>query len=288
MRSRGFTLAELIVSLCLMGIVAAAVGSVFVGGLRFYTRQMDRAQINANLRVSMAMLTREIRLLDARDSTGGDLIEMGATFITYRAVRSTYFLCAPPDPARQEVIVWGSAPVIALRDIEPGRDSALLFATGGQAANAGDKWLPAAVTWVATGAACPGGAPSLTIGLSGVDQAELGGVGRGAPLRGYQATMILLYRDGEGQSWVGVREWSAGSGWSVTQPIAGPVSENGLRFDYFGPGARVATVPSDVARIGVTIVGVGNGWLRPARGTASPIRDSVVFQVALKNNQWAR
>ena len=85
--------------------------------------------------------------------------------------------------------------------------------------------------------------------VSGIPASVLEGVTRGAVVRGYQMTKILLYTDAGGRSWVGLREWRPGSGWTITQPIFGPVTKNGLRFSYFDSGGGRAASPNSVARI---------------------------------------
>jgi len=227
MRDRGFTLVELIVALSLMGIATVAIGSVFVSGLRTYARQIELAQVRANLRMAMATFTRELRGLDAGGSLGSDIAEMSRSSLTYRAARSTYFLCTVPDVASSTVTVW-QHPQFGLRQIEAGRDSLLLFAENDDATPVDNAWLPAALSSVTAGGFCPGGKPGLQLAIRGVSQNELGGLRRGAVVRGFQMTTILLYSDSENRSWVGLREWKLSSGWSITQPILGPVAREGL------------------------------------------------------------
>jgi hypothetical protein len=158
----------------------------------------------------------------------------------------------------------------------------LLFAENEVAAVGDDTWLPAGLSSVTAGAFCPGGEPGFRLVVSGLSPGELGGLSRGAVVRGFQMTRILLYSDSEGRSWVGLREWRPGNGWSITQPIFGPVDSDGLRFDYYEAGGGPAAIPSEIVRIGVTVVGVGT---RPAAaGAGIAPRDSLTVHVGLRNN----
>lgn len=280
MRDQGFTLVELAVSLGLLGIATVAIGSVFVGGIRSYSRQVELAQVRATLRMAMATFTRELRVLDARDSSGSDITEMRNTSLTYRAARNTYFLCTVPDVSTSTVTVW-QQPYFGLRRIEPERDSLLLFAENEVATADDDVWLPASLASVTAGGFCPGGAPGLRLVVHGLSQGELGGLTSGAAVRGFQMTAILLYSDSEGRSWAGLREWRPGSGWSITQPILGPLARDGLRFAYHDTGGGIASTPADVARIVVTVIAEG---YRPTAARATVVRDSLAIHVGLRNN----
>ena len=280
MRARGFTLVELIVSMGLMGLAIAAIGSVLVTGLRTYSRQIERAQVRANLRTAMATLTRELRGLDAGGRAGSDIAEMERSSITYRATRSTYFLCVQPTPSELTVTAWAD-PRASLRQMEAGRDSVLLFAENDVTDPADNVWLSAGLNSVSTGAFCPEGKSGLRIAVSGVSESELGGVFRGAVVRGFQMTKILLYSDAQNQAWIGMRELRPGAGWTITQPILGPVAHGGLRFGYFGADGGAAKGPGTVARISIEVVGVG---YLPVGAGAAPVRDSLTFHVGLRNN----
>ena len=270
----------------LMGIAAAAIGSVFVSGLRTYARQIELSQLRANLRIAMATLTRELRGLDAGDSLGSDISEMLPSSITYRAARSTYFLCSVPDVATSTLTVW-QRPFAGLRQIEPGRDSLLIFAENEVATPADNVWIPAGLSSVTAGGFCPGGAPGLRLAVSGMSQAELGGLTRGAAVREFQQTTLLHYTDARGQSWVGLREWKPTSGWSITQPIFGPVTRDGFRFEYFSDVGGLAGTPDEIDRIAVTVVGTGSLQLPAGNGFAIPVRDSLTVHVGLRNNPRA-
>jgi len=266
-----------------MGIVAVVIASVFVRGIRTYSRQIELAEVRANLRLAMATLTSELRGLDAADPLGGDIAAMGPSFLTYRATRSTHFLCEVPDLPTATLTVW-QHPHSALRMIEPGRDSVLLFAENDGSTSVDNIWLAAALNSVTSGAFCPGGEPGLRFAVQGLSGEQLAGLSRGAAVRGFQMTTILLYSGADGRAWVGLREWRPGSGWSVTQPILGPVADRGLRFEYLDAGGGITTSPRQVARIRISVVGVGYQRAVTGVGSASQVRDSLAINIGLRNN----
>lgn len=280
MRVRGFTLVELLVSMFLSSIAILAIGSVFLSGLRSYTRQIEQAQVRANLRLALATFTRELRGLNSGGQVGSDIVEMNRSSLTYRAQRSTYFLCTLPNLSASTVTVWQN-PHASLRQIEVGRDSLLLLAENVDADHNDNSWLSAGLANVSTGGFCPGGTPGIRILVQGLSDGELGGVYRGAAVRGFQLTKIRLYTDAEGRSWVGLQELRPGFGWTITQPVLGPVARSGLRFDYYRADGDLANRPAEVARISIEVVGVGE---TPAGAATSPVRDSLTIHVALRNN----
>jgi prepilin-type N-terminal cleavage/methylation domain-containing protein len=280
MRVRGFTLVELLVSMFLSSIAILAIGSVFLTGLRSYTRQIEQVQVRANLRLALATFTRELRGLNSGGQVGSDIVEMNRSSLTYRAHRSTYFLCTVPNHSASTVTVWQDQQA-SLRQIEVGRDSLLLFAENVEADHDDNLWLAAGLTSVSTGRFCPGGTPGIRFFVQGLSDMELGGVYRGAAVRGFQLTKIRLYTDAEGRSWVGLQELRPGTGWTITQPVLGPVARRGLRFDYYRSDGDFANQPAEVARISIKVVGVGD---TPAGASTSPVRDSLTIHVALRNN----
>jgi len=268
------------VALMLTGVGVAIAGSVLLVGIRSYARQVDRYQVRANLRTAMAIFTRELRGIDAGDPYGSDIVEMERTSLTYRATRSTYFLCRPPDPSTSSITVWKDGGAV-LRQLETGRDSVLLFAENDVADQADARWLSLGLGSVSSGAHCPGGAPSLRLTVRGASEDELAGVYRGAVVRGFQMTRILLYPDAAGLYWIGLRELRLDAGWSITQPILGPVARHGLTLKYLRADGSEADSPQSVARVVVEVVGVGYRRLAPG---GDAMRDSLAIHIGLRNN----
>jgi hypothetical protein len=268
----------LVVALLLLGVVTSSGWSVATQALRSYQWQAAHAQLQSSLRVGVSVIGSELRELGGGSADGGDLIRLDSTAITYRAMRHTSFLCRPPDSQRREIVIWRE-PSYGLRQLEAGRDSILVFAENDPVLESDNAWLRAAIVSLARGTLCPGNREGVRLGLAGVSSGSLTGVERGSPVRGFQVTRLLLYEDRQSVSWLGLKEWKGGSGWSVTQPVLGPLAPNGLRFEYLDGTGRSTTQPGNVAVVAITIVAQSNRSVaRVGRFT-----DSLSTFVALRN-----
>jgi len=278
----GFTLLELIVSLVLAGLIGAVAVGTTISCARFFRRQSERVEVQRNLRVAASLIVSELRGLSA---SGGDLIELGASSLVYRAMRNTSFLCRVPDASRARMTVELET-AFGLRNIEAGRDSVLVLLERDFRTDADNAWVSAGVVSVANGV-CPESSPGLSIGVGGLPESSLVGAHIGAPVRAFQVTELRLYRDGGGVFWLGFREWKPGSGWSTVQPAVGPLTAAGLRIVYYDATGNETARLHEVAMVGVTIVAAGS---RPPGGAwlwGGEIRDSVRILAALRNNsRW--
>ncbi len=275
----GLTLAELLMAIVLLGVAASAVHRLMTTGGRFFREHSSRIEVAYNLRTAVSILASEVRELD---SGGGDLCEIGAQSLTYRAMRSTGFVCRNPGAAAEQVVI-STEPVLGLRPVEEGRDSVLIFSEGHLATIWDDRWLTAAVDLVEPGQVCPSGSEGLRLRLSGLDSAKLDGVRAGAPVRAFQVTRVRSYQDASGVTWLGLSEWRQSSGWSVTQPIVGPLAPRGLTISYFDPSGAPTSDPSRVAivRFGITMA----GSLRSLPARSGGVRDSLIAIVSLRNRR---
>jgi prepilin-type N-terminal cleavage/methylation domain-containing protein len=278
---RGFTLIELTVVLLLLGVLATATVRLLIQGQRSYREQVERVQVQGNVRTGVAILVQELRELGG-GSSGPDLLDILPESITYRAMRNAQFLCRAPNRGRPEIVVW-SDPSYGLRQLDSDRDSILLFVENDPGLRSDNMWYSAGVGSVSRGSFCPGPAPGLRIRLTGINPMLIAGVQNGAPVRGFQVTRLLLYRDGGGQYWIGLREWRQPNGWSITQPIVGPLVENGLRLSYLNQQGETTAVPQEVALVEIKVVGVSERRWRPLAGSRGQIHDSLTTHVALRN-----
>ncbi|MDH3496305.1 MAG: prepilin-type N-terminal cleavage/methylation domain-containing protein [Gemmatimonadota bacterium] len=278
---RGFTLVELLTALVLFGIVGTALYQLLVSNQRVYRQQSERVAVNENARAAISILPGEIRELSAG---GGDVIAMTATSLSYKAMQGLYLQCQLPNTGSLQLTL-DRTNVFGLRGMDPGRDSVLVFAENDPSTRGDDAWLHADVTAMATGTACPGARPSLTITLAGVTAGQLGGVENGAPVRTHQPAQVLLYQDAAGAWWLGGRMFMKGSGWSATQPIVGPVSSTGLALSYFDVAGNVTANPAAVARVGIA---VESRSARAVRGTGGAypgyMLEDLMTHVAVRNN----
>jgi prepilin-type N-terminal cleavage/methylation domain-containing protein len=280
---RGFTLVEMLVALVLMGLVGTAIYQLLVSNQRLYRQQTQRVEVNENARAAMSILPGEIRELDAGDPAGSDVVAMTGTALTYKAMRSLYVLCQPPNTGALQLTVDNTL-VYGLRRINLTQDSVVVFAENDPMTRTDDQWLHANVTAATVGTACPGGGASLLLTVSGITAGALAGVQTGAPLRGFEVSQVLLYTDAAGDRWLGGRTYQKSAGtWSGTQPIVGPLSSTGLQLTYYDGAGAVTALPGAVARVAVTVESKSSRTVRAAGGMSYLLQD-LVTQVAVRNN----
>jgi prepilin-type N-terminal cleavage/methylation domain-containing protein len=281
---RGFTLVEALTALVLLGIIGSALLRVLVGHQRLYQSQMQRVIVNEAARAGVAVLASELRGLAAAE---GDLIAMESSSVTYESMQALYFQCAPPDTGGLAVVLDRDG-YYGLRPISATDDSLLLFAENDPTTRMDDGWVSAGIAGMTTGAACPGGTPSVTVRLDALTSAELAGVDSGAPVRTFRPTKVLIYQDATGSWWLGSREYQrASDAWSTTQPIVGPLSASGLELTYVDSAGNVTTDVTRVARIGIRIEGQSAKRVHTSPGGGpSFLLEDLGTQVALRNNPW--
>jgi prepilin-type N-terminal cleavage/methylation domain-containing protein len=285
MTRRGFSLVELMMAIILVGVVAGSIYQLLLSTERGYRAQSERVSVTANLRNAISLLPGDVRELNAADPLGSDIISMGASAVTYRAMRNLYFLCQPPNPAAAQIVLaqdfW-----FGLRPYDSGRDWLVVFQENDPATRQDNAWLHADVSSIAVGNACPGSRPSLTFTLSNVVPANPGlwGVAEGAPVRGFELVEFLLDQDANHDWWLTTRQFSKSSTtWGPTQAILGPLTSDGLQLRYFdGTGAATAT-PDAVASISITVTGqISQSGGRPPGSTSNL---HLATRVALRNNR---
>lgn len=281
---RGFSLIELMVALVLMGLVATTIYKVLVANQRVYRQQAERVDLNQNMRAAIAVLPAELRELDAGDAAGSDIVFMNATTLRYNSGRNTYFLCQAPNTATLQITV-AQSPWFGSRALDVTLDQLMLHAENDPSTKVDNAWLRADPALLLTGTACPGGAASVTMTLTGLTGVQLAGVQDGAPVRGYEVVEMSLYTDASGEYWLGSRAQNKTSlSWSTLQPIAGPLTATGLQLTYFDANAAVTAVPANVARVGIAIAGRSYDQVRGSTGAIGRLTDNLVTHVALRNN----
>lgn len=280
-RRGGFTLVETLVALVMVGVLGTALFRLLVGQQRLYRVQAERVALTEALRETTSILAGELRELSSRE---GDVIAMGTTSLAFEATEGLYVLCAQPDTGRLDVVVDRSA-AFERRAVTAG-DSVFLFAENDPGTRFDDGWVSAAVAGVTVGAACPGGRASLGIRLAGVPAARLAGVGTGSPVRVFRPTWLLLYRGGDGAWWLGSRQYQPASAvWSTTQPVAGPLTADGVAFTYADSAGVVTAAATSVATIGIRVVSRSTARISAA-GAPAPayLAQELDVRVALRNN----
>ncbi|MGH7426838.1 MAG: PilW family protein [Gemmatimonadales bacterium] len=290
---RGYTLIEMLVALVLLGIVSFGIYRVLVGNQRIYHAQVQRVELQQNIRAAADLLPAEIRELDAND---GDLYAMSTTSLDIRAMRQLGFLCSAP------VLPVGAVGTFMVRrdlffgarNFDVARDSLLLYYEGDEATRNDDGWVLARPTLITNGV-CPGdgrAAWQITATLVfGPGQVNGGGTQRiqnGSPVRGFVPVRYQHYLSAtDGRWYVGYDELTDAA---AVQPLIGPLTANGLTFAYYDSAGAVTANRALVQMIEVRLraetaepvhrAGAGGG----GGGLYTPV-DSVVTRVALRNNR---
>ena len=280
MKCRGFTLAELLVTIVLFGTVATGALSVLMAGQRVYRRQTILMDAHATERAATNILASELRGLDPAAPSGGDLLGVSAGSVTYRALRNLYVVCAAPDASRSTLLLHGD--YLGSRPLDPQVDSVLLFADGDPAKSQDDRWLHADLRRIDKGYRCPDGGAGVQIHIEGLSQRELPLVWVGAPVRGAVLWEIRGYPDSRGEWWVGMRRYSKStSRWPPIQPLLGPIAPYGLAFRYFDSDGVPTRVRDRVAAIEID-VSVARGRESPPHATVTA-RRWVTARLTLRN-----
>lgn len=283
MTRRGFTLAELLVALTLLGVLGVAIVGLLRGTQDTYRAQSQQIDVRENLRIASAFLPAELRELDAVD---GDLVAIGLSALTVRAQRQLALLCRRPEPglAPEEVVLTiRETPFAAWRDFNPSLDSVLVFSDGDTATPDDDAWVTGSIGSLSSDS-CPDGEPGrrLTVRLRPLaGRGPLAwGVMAGAPVRGFETVAYRLYRSSEDGRWyVGLQSGSD------LQPVLGPVTSDGLAFRYLDSSGTGTVLPSRVAMIEVRVRARTQAPIRDGGGRLAQPVDSVVSLVSLRNNR---
>jgi prepilin-type N-terminal cleavage/methylation domain-containing protein len=275
---RGFTLLEIMVSLCMMLIVSGAVYQLLITSQRLSRAQSEQASLQANVRAGSLFVANELRELNTAaggSSDRNDLLSISGSAATFRVMRGIGFLCQNPSATQIRIARGGFT---GHREPQADRDSAYVFVEGDAATGLDDAWLPLPITQVSPGVPCPGGGPSIALTVPST--ALLADVPAGTPVRIYEIMELKLYRS-EGRSWLGARSVSAGE---AIQPVVGPLTDgNGFRLEYLDGGGSATRDVAAVKSIRVTLRGISEGLVRAGGGQPKPVEEELSTQVSLRN-----
>jgi len=270
-RRSGFTLAETLVALVLLGLTLAVVVRVLIGQHRLAATASERAALQANLRSGLSFLRRELWEVAA----AGDLLAIGPDSLSYRAIRGSGVACAVSSTeVRVRMVPWSG-----FRQPQPSRDSLLLFAASDTGPIRTPRWATLPITSVST-ATCAG-APALVLGTT-IDPAvgPPASIRLDTPIRTFEVMQLRLYRAGT-TWWLGARSLSAGE---TIQPLLGPLEPNGLRLTYLDSAGVPTTIAGLTRSVWVTLRGVSSKSVRPTVDALPiPLRDSATGWLPLRN-----
>jgi prepilin-type N-terminal cleavage/methylation domain-containing protein len=222
---RGFTLVEMILATSLLLMVSGTLYSLLLGTQRLARSQSQHLRLQSEVRNAMLVALNELQELNTAQAQGSDqndVLSATSSGLTYRASRGFGLTCQPGSATQLRL---ARAEFSGARDPVPGRDSVLVLTEPDTAAGAEEVWQPSAITAVSN-AVCPGSVPGIAVSLPATG--SLLGVSLGTPVKIYEVMELKLYQS-TGQWWVGLRSVSTGE---AIQPLAGPVTADGLRFEF--------------------------------------------------------
>ncbi|MES2524179.1 MAG: hypothetical protein V4617_15845 [Gemmatimonadota bacterium] len=294
----GLSMAELLATMTLLGLVGAMCAKLMMGQQRFYHRQNEQSVARRELRTAMSLIPSDLRGIS---SSGGDLTAINETDITFRNVLGASIVCAKPDAstlhlppldmARNTLTSWYTEP-------QPG-DSVFAFNEGVLRGAEDDTWTGMLVSEVTKDAGlCPlsvytdavldAGKPRIRVRVIGTipDSVKIG-----AGIRFVRSTRYSLAAAASGKYYLSRAEYVAGA-WTGSTPVSGPydapaAGKDGVHFRYFdSTGVAVTNVANSrsVARIDLMLRATGASTSGDL-GTGKAVKDSLAFRIALRNRQ---
>lgn len=290
----GFTLAELMISLVLLGLVGGTIMTFLIRQQRFFTNSSEVIETRASVRQAADLLSTELRALSPES---GDIYAMDMSGIEYRAVRGTAIVCNLLHPAqfvvppvalsrRNGLSNWAAAPVpgdsVLVLDVDA---TPRVWLRGEIAAVGGGSCL-AAADYTASASENDAG---LQITL--VDPLPSATLITGAAVRFYRRASYRLYQAADGRSYLGYRDClpTRVPQCETIQPVSGPYLPNasaetgGLVFRYFDETGAETAVPDDVVRMDVTARAASRNLIPMSGGAPDAYRDSLAFSIAARN-----
>lgn len=277
----GFTLIELLVAMAIFGLLAGGIMQVIITSQRSSSDQAQRIDMQQNIRAANAILPAEIRALDAVD---GDIKAMGATSITFRAMRQLGIICTLPitGGVLVGVNIVVRNPLYSSQRPFAANDSVWIWYEGDVGSRSDDGWIPGLVTAVAALPCADASAgykltTNLTIGLPKVNLANV--IPSGSPVWGFETVTYATAVAADGRFYLNVTL----PGQAAT-PVLGPLPDvNGVTFTYYDVNGNVTAVPTAVRQIGLTVREQSANRIRKGSTTAYAV-DSLSTRITLRNN----
>lgn len=294
---RGATLAELLVTTVVGGVVLTLITAICLRQQRVFMDLSDQTASYSQLRGAEAILPIDLR---AASSVAGDVREARDTSLELRAIVASAVVCestgagvvlAPAVPGAQ---TYGSS----ASAIAPGDTAWVLFVS-----DSSETWRPFRIASSNSFSAgpCAARGPKLDATARAAPRIQLvldslvPSFALGAPLRVTRPLRYSLYHGIDTSWYLGQRDWNAEAlRFNATQPVSGPFlppAAGGVAFHYLDSAGVELPVPvSDTRRIGVVRVELRSGTRlapralasRPARG---PRVDSAALWILLRNRR---
>jgi prepilin-type N-terminal cleavage/methylation domain-containing protein len=296
----GFTLPELLVTMTLLVLVGATLGTMLTSQYRMFNRTQGATQMQRDLRTGLGLLPLDLR---AASRSAGDITALQDSAIQLRATIGSAVVCVRPalntlvlppvNAARNALTQWHVRPQAG--------DTVLVYDENTRPGPEDDRWLPYTLLGIdtASAASCSGlpftdpaldppatkPRPRLTLSDNPPNT-----VAPGAPIRFLRSVRYSLYRPAGASAdgwYLGYREYVGGT-WTTPEPIAGPFeapggTRDGIRFAYYDTLGQVLGAPSgqNVGRVDLSFR--ARALVRGGTRDSVVLRDSVAVRVALRN-----
>ena len=311
-RTGGFTLAELMLVVALLGLVVGATMTVLVRQQQFYRSAGQISGVREQLRQAIGAITTDLRGVSPLD---GDFYAISDKSVEFRAVTGSAIICQITSATQflipplqlgngNTLTVWSTAPVAG--------DSLFVFDDSVQVGPNDDAWQALSISTITPVTGANGCPPS-----SGFVQAADSSSGRasyritvpaaralpatvlnGAPIRFFRRAHYELYQATDGGWYLGWFDCLAGRSpaCNALQPLAGPYrpyssaapGTSGLLFSYFDSTGTALTASTSngprVARVRISV----RGQAQQVNVSGMPegtYNDSLVMDVGVRNQQ---
>lgn len=307
-QKRGFTLAELLVVLVLLGFVGGAIVALLVRQQRFFNGVQSIIDTRRQIRQAGAMLPGDLRSVSG---VGGDIYAMTDSSIEVRATTGSSIVClsntvskflylAPVTVAKNNVLTSVST--------TPGPNDSLLVYDDGANTSLGtdDSWRTYGVS--ALGIVPASNCPTSSGLVQTVDQSGSNSLYRltlpvtqtstiraGSAVRFFKRVHYSLYHAADGSWYLGYYDCKLGRVPNCTaiQAIAGPLNayaaagsnSSGLQFTYYDSLGAVTAVPANVARISLVARGRASNLVALTGLGSTAFGDSVRIEIGLRNRK---
>ncbi len=296
---RGYTLAELLITLTMLSVIGTVIAQIMMGQQRYYQRTVEQMEVRRELRSALSVLPAELRGLS---SIGGDVVDFTASSLTFRSTLGTSLVCAktgtstidipPLNTARALTTSWYQTPVAGDTVF------ALRYDSSGVK---GEFWTAHSITSVSSATSYCAVSPYIDASRDAAKSRFRIAVSPVLPDSVVVSSALRFTRTGKysltqgtsGLWYLSRSEYLAGA-WTAAVPFSGPymapavsgVSGMTLTF-YDSTGSLVGAVANvkKIARIDVLLRAQGLN-ASGLYGTASTtLIDTVAFSVALRNRR---
>lgn len=301
---RGFSLAEIMVALVLLGVVAGGIMTVVLRQQQFYRSATEVIDTRQQIRQAAAVVPVDMRGVS---SVGNDILEMTDSSLYVRGNIGSSIMCSHGNSGAGSTI---TIPPIGIASgnyfttflTRPKVNDVILIFDDKTPGNQDDDWMPYTISRIDSTLV---GCTSFT---DAVKDATLyryiyetstplsATIVDGSPMRFARQVKYSLYKSPtDGLSWMGYRECRGdGSGCSAIQPVAGPYRpyaagdtlNSGLSFVYRDSTGVITANPNMVARVEMFVRGQTQSPVALGGGKTNTVyRDYQKVTIAIRNRQ---